>query len=215
MSRATDSIKLKNISKSFSENVIFSGINCQFPVKFKNVIIGENGSGKTTLLKLILGYLKPDFGLINNHEMEMGYVPHKISLHGNLYVRELKEYFCNFEKKQHRSFNQYLFEVLNLKSLFHKKIKELSYGEAKKVQFFSSFFNHPSFVLLDEPMNGLDLKQKGLIKKYLNEISKDVGLIFTSHDNDFIQNFCDNIYLIKNKKLEKTRKDQVLQIWVD
>jgi len=212
MDKATDAIFLQNISKSFNKNVIFQDLSCQFSSKYKNVIVGDNGSGKTTLLKLILGFLKPDLGLVNCLHKEIGYVPHRISLIRDIYVSEVKEYFCNFEEKQYRSFNKYLIEVLNLKPLYLKKVKDLSFGEAKRVQLFTSFFNSPSFVLLDEPMNGLALKQKGIIKNYLGEISKDVGLIFTSHDFDFIQNFCENVFLIKDKRLEKIKKDQILQV---
>ena len=209
MNLKNDYLHLKDVSKKYKNNIIFKNVSCRLLRCHKTSILGENGVGKTTLLKLLLGFIKPDLGSVNSAYFEMGFVPHHISLLGDSYVYELIEYFRHFEKSEKSRFNDFLIQRFGISNLFDKQIRTLSYGQAKRVQFFTSLFNCPDFLLMDEPMNGLDFRQKMAISETLDEVSEKVGLIFTAHDLDFIERFSDKSYIIKNQQLVEVETSNV------
>ena len=70
-----------NISKSFGDLDVFSGVSLSVPQKGRIGFVGDNGSGKTTLLKILVGLDEPDSGTVSySKDLTIGYLPQQIFL---------------------------------------------------------------------------------------------------------------------------------------
>ena len=85
-------------------------------------------------------------------------------------------------------------------------IKDLSFGQSKRVQLFFSLMNRPRLLLLDEPFVGLDKYQKEKILNLFKSLKEHLTIIASFHENLSKQDLVDDYFLLKNKKLTQITK---------
>lgn len=139
------------------------------------LISGTNGSGKTTLIKLILGYIKPDSGLLERNCNKFSYLPENMELPEHVlvidYLKLLKKIY-----KGHLNI-QYL---LDLDVPIYQVIGKLSKGNKQKVALISTFITESKFIILDEPFSGLDEKSINAALKIIKHEHEKGKTIFVS-----------------------------------
>ncbi len=89
-------------------------------------------------------------------------------------------------------------DILELKGLLEKQVKNLSLGQKMRCEIAATFLHNPKIVYLDEPTIGLDVFVKDNIRKFIRDINKEKNttVILTTHDLKDIEDVCDRIILL-------------------
>jgi ABC-2 type transport system ATP-binding protein len=206
-------IHFENIDKSFNHKLIFSDLSYIF-YKRNYHLIGKNGVGKSTLLRLIAGLDSPDSGsiLINNHyavgdsnlnAKRIFYIPDDLEIYPFLRGMEFLLWIGRARSSTMDQINEVV-EKLELKAHQNTCISEMSFGTKKKFLLASALIGNPDFIVLDEPLNGLDKHSQMVLLTLLNEKSKSSGIILTTHHDSEIDLLKPiKIQVLKNKLIEE------------
>ena len=164
-------------------------------------IIGSNGAGKSTFLKAILDNCSPEGVQVKHGQgIEIGYYA---QAHENLDPEKsiLEEVSSEFIMIGGDDSRNVLGRLLFTKNEVQKKISTLSGGERARVALAKLILQKPNLILLDEPTNHLDLPSKEVV----TTIFKEYGgtLILISHDRYVLNEVCNHIWEIRDKKLKK------------
>lgn len=210
-------LKLANITKSYRNKRVLSNISLEIRQQRLISVIGPNGAGKSTLLSLITQLVTPDAGEIRLDQKDLtAYdrrtLAQKISLlrqsnHLNLRltVRELVE-FGRFPYTQghltadDRQQVTKSIAYLGLESLSGQYIDRLSGGERQRAFIAMVLAQDTDYILLDEPLNNLDMKHSVQIMKTLRRLVDELGktVLLVIHDINFASCYSDEIAAIKN-----------------
>lgn len=151
-------------------------------------LIGPNGAGKSTLVKLILGLLAPSEGQINKHCQQISYVPQKFVVPSilPLQVKDLLSYAL--PNRLDAAQKQIVFELLNIHKLKKNQVATLSGGELQRVLLARALLDKPDFLVLDEPMQGLDPEAKVLLYELIDSLPDFLrcAMLVVSHDLNWV-----------------------------
>lgn len=189
-------------------------------------LLGPNGAGKTTLISTLSSLVKPTQGkiFINNIELSksinsikkiIGIVPQEIALYDKLTVYENLKYFGTLLEVEKNMLNNKIDNLLNrlgLLSYKHYKIKNLSGGMKRRINLMAGILHEPEIIILDEPVVGLDVQSRNLLRTFLKELN-ELGstVLYTSHIMEDIEKMCSNISIIDyGKIIEKGSPAQLL-----
>lgn len=189
-------IQLNKVSKKYAGKPVINQISCQVERGILH-IMGENGSGKTTLLNMMAGSLVPDKGQIlystsdlydkKNCDIKktIGYVPDIAPIYPFLSGNDFLQFICKIKKSEWPSD---LIETLNLERHLGTNFTSMSYGTKKKFLFVSGMISNPHYLILDEPMNGLDQHAASEMYRLLTKhLDKGNGIcVIVSHDLSWI-----------------------------
>lgn len=184
-------IKLKMTDGCFSykNREIIKYLNFEIPQNSITAILGLNGQGKSTLLKLIMKILKLQSGEILTNTT-FSYLPQSFFVAYDFSVKDIvlmgkAGSMSIFEKPSKKDIENTMntLSILGIQNLANKNFKTLSGGQKKLVLFARALHCESDFLLLDEPMSELDLKNQDKILKLLLFLkSKNLSMIFTTHD---------------------------------
>ena len=207
-------LKVENIVKHYGK--ICAVNHLSFEVKNGEIfgLLGENGAGKTTTFRIILGLLEADSGtvLLDGKKIDytltdkIGYVTEERSLLTKMTVKEQLIYYGvlkGLKESEILKKIDSLLEEFDISDYKDRKIKELSKGNQQKVQFISAIINDPILLILDEPFTGLDPINVDMFKKYIRKLQKKgCSIIFSSHQMEHIEEFCEKmVLLVKGKSI--------------
>ncbi|HAQ61564.1 TPA: hypothetical protein DCR49_06140 [Candidatus Delongbacteria bacterium] len=207
-------IELKNVSKKYGDNPVLSGLSLCVRENSVTALIGPNGCGKTSLFKVILGITDHQSGEVEKIcNDKIGFMidecrPYdRLTLHQNLKALSIMSGVSASKKM--------IDEIIAstfCTSIKNKPLRSLSAGQQKKALFALSLINDPSVLILDEPLNSLDLKERiDIISalKYLNN-SKNKTILVSSHDLDSLYELCDHFCFIRDGRILKTKEKNEL-----
>lgn len=189
-------VRIDVVSFSYDKNRVFKDFSAEFKEGEVVVLEGPNGSGKTTLLRLIMGFLRPDGGVINvgglrNPTVEqtagsVGYVFQNPDKH--LFAETVEEEVDFILKNTHRKGDVggilRRFKIEKYKKSYPRY---LSGGEKQRVALASILVAEPKVLLLDEPTRGMDHKLKRELAEYLTNYAKAGNLVIMATHDDFIK----------------------------
>ncbi|MER0123520.1 ATP-binding cassette domain-containing protein [Streptococcus sp. ZJ93] len=175
--------------------------------------IGSNGSGKSTTIKMLTGVLYPDQGqvLINGLEpakartavnRQIGVLfGQKSHLRWDIPVIEsffLHAKIYDVPDQLYQERLKRLTELLELDTILHQPVRNLSLGQRVKCEFAAIFLHQPAVVFLDEPTIGLDASVKEQIRNFIRTMNEEYQTTFliTSHDMQDIESLCERIVII-------------------
>jgi len=184
MSKENKRILLKVENASFSKNNKYLVKSVSLEVKEGEIVtlIGPNGSGKSTTAKIALGIYKDIEGEVKIFTNKIGYVPQKISIDWTLPIRVI-DFMSLTEEPSEKQINI----ALNLTSVEHlrnKNLSDLSGGEFQRVLIARAIAKQPNFLVLDEPVQGVDFKGEIALYELIKKISEELncGILLISHD---------------------------------
>jgi len=216
-------ISIKDVSISYTNNLILENINLEINKGDFIYLIGETGSGKSSLLKALYKGIELNRGSIIVSEYDLK----KIRKSKIAYLRrELGIIFQDFQLLSDRNIYKNLefvlrstgwkdkneiknriSEVLNkvhLKKVEKKMPFELSGGEQQRVSIARSLLNNPKIILADEPTGNLDPEKSKSIIETLKEINLEgTTIIIATHDYSIIENFPNKTYRFENKVIKE------------
>lgn len=154
-------------------------------------IVGPNGAGKTTLIKSLIHQIKPKHGQIIMQDLNMGYVPQKLTIKRNIPLTVLEFIYTGFTKQRliiSKSDKALIVEWLTKMkldtSLLNEKVSHLSGGQLQRIYLIRSLISNPEVLILDEPASALDPN----FREYFYELIKDIRrknnltIIHITHD---------------------------------
>lgn len=190
-------VTYKNLKKSF-EN--FSLHIKEGEIKRGEVlaIMGSNGLGKTTFVNLIANKLKADSGEIKlDKEVKVSYKPQ----YPEPEDITVENYLIKHAKKELESgwYQQNIMEKLNLKSLLHSNLKNLSGGELQKVFVAGCLSGESDLIVLDEPSAFIDIEDRINLAEVIKEFTqkKDIACVVVDHDVQFIEYLGDKMLVFE------------------
>ncbi|TDU42684.1 ABC-2 type transport system ATP-binding protein [Gelidibacter sediminis] len=205
-----------SVSKSFGDFKALNNVSIEVSKGSIFGLLGPNGAGKTTLIRIINQITMPDAGEIlldglplKPHNIrDIGYLPEERGLYKSMKVGEQAIYLAQLKgltKQEAKERLKYWFDKLDIGDWWHKKIQELSKGQAQKIQFIVTVLHRPKLLIFDEPFSGFDPINASLIKDEILQL-RDEGatVIFSTHRMESVEELCDHIALIhkSNKVLD-------------
>lgn len=192
-------LAIKNINKKFSKKIVLN--NVSFTVNTGEIValIGRNGSGKTTLLKILSGIYSQDSG-----EIEIEGVDNKNIRKQLIYIPDRFDYFKNskikkvfkFYKLAYENFDEQYFktELEEIKLSQTSRLSELSKGQLAIFSLILGISCRTKFILLDEPLDGIDvINTKKIVDYILDAQSDGIGLLISSHQLNALENISDKV----------------------
>lgn len=216
-------MEIKNLSFGYDAKLVLQNINLKFPKGQFISILGPNGSGKSTLVKLILGLLHPKQGEISLDGQNlsglrtqekarlMSYVPQVFQTDFDFTVREVIEMgrypyikqFGDFSEEDAR-ICQDAMRITQTDLLEKKKITKISGGESQRVSLARAIAQTTPWILLDEPVNHLDVSHQVSILKSLKDMTPDRTVVAVMHDLNLARDFSDYVVLLHEGRVVKT-----------
>ncbi|MHC4225897.1 MAG: ABC transporter ATP-binding protein [Planctomycetota bacterium] len=208
-------IQLENIRKQYERCVALKQISLNLKYGKAYGLWGRNGAGKTTLIRIVLGVLSPDCGTVRvfgndpkrewSVRREIGivsdedeYFPELTveeflwwvgklrSIKDSLYQEQIKRYAQAFYIDEHRN----------------HLISSLSHGTRRKVSVISAFIGKPKLIVMDEPINGLDIDSIEALCSLLRKHREEGGAaLIACHDAAFMKEVCTDIIEIDKGRI--------------
>ena len=206
-------IKVKNISKTYSGQVVLQLPDLEIPKAQRFGLVGNNGAGKTTLFSLILDLIEASSGEIAINEIDVkksedwkpltaAFIDESYII-GYLTVEEYYYFLGNLRGVSKSEIDQWvqIFEpFFNGEILGQKKyLRDFSKGNQKKAGIVGTLIGKPELVVLDEPFANLDPTTQIRLKNLIREEAEKYGTTFlvSSHDLTHVTEVCNRIVLLE------------------
>ena len=205
-------IEVKNVSKTFGGLKALDDVS--FKVEKGDVfgVIGQNGAGKSTLFRSIMNFFDDYTGSITYEGRpikdvpleKFGFLPEERSLSPKKTIEEEIRYFAKLNQMDHIPNDELKkwFDRFEIKGKLTDKIKSLSKGNQQKVQLLAAVIYKPDFVILDEPLSGLDPYNIRLLEDIIKELNAmGMTILFSSHNMENVEALCNKLVMIKNGRI--------------
>ena len=224
-----DGLVVTNLGKSFNKRPVVRSISLEIQRGEAVGLLGPNGAGKTTCFYMISGLITPDYGkiLLNNKDITkmpiykrsragIGYLPQEVSIFRGMTVEQnIRAILAlHISDRIEREIN--LDELLAEFSLTHLRRTSslaLSGGERRKVEIARTLASQPSFILLDEPLAGIDPIAIEEIRELIKHIKdRGVGVLITDHNVKETLELIDKAYILhEGKVLMKGSPNEIIE----
>ncbi|NND16732.1 MAG: ABC-F family ATP-binding cassette domain-containing protein [Eudoraea sp.] len=194
-------IEAENISKSYGDNHVLSGIDLFVERNSKIAFVGQNGQGKSTLAKIIVSDIEYEGNVKLGHNVQIGYfAQNQVDyLEGNKTVEDTM--LDAADEKTRPKVRDILGAFLFRGDDVDKYVKVLSGGERNRLALAKLLLQPFNVLVMDEPTNHLDMKSKNVLKDALKNF--EGTLIVVSHDRDFLQGLGNKVYEFKDRKIKE------------
>lgn len=220
---------LIDFSKKIDTNEGIVRLEIQTAIEDKSIvaITGDSGAGKTTLLRILAGLSKADQGFISYHKevwldtankinlpiqkRNIGFVFQENNLFPHMSIRQNLD-FALAEKN--KALVDELLQITELAGLADAKPAKLSGGQKQKAALARAFLKKPHLLLLDEPLNALDLKSREKLQDLILVFHQRLNttILLVSHDKAEIQRLADRILLIEEGRIKEDKKKSDLSL---
>lgn len=203
-------LEIKNIALSYDSQPIVKGISFSISEGKITALIGPNGAGKSSTFRILSGLVRPDSGAVfldgiqmksfNDLRNNCGYLLETADFYSYLSGKKNLELLIALTKSS-ASANE-LLEMVGLAKAADKKVQYYSKGMKQRLGLAQVLIDNPSFLILDEPFNGLDPEVKELILKLLIDLKKKgKGILVSTHLLEDIETIADDFILLNQGEI--------------
>ncbi len=213
-------IEIRNVSKKYGHVAVVDNVSSKIEKGKITSFIGPNGAGKSTLLSMISRLTTKDQGqiLIEGKEIEswdskdlakkISILKQANNINIRLTIKELVSFGRfpysqgNLTKEDHKYIDEAI-DYMKLKKIENKYLDQLSGGQRQRAYIAMVIAQNTEYILLDEPLNNLDMKHSVEIMKILRRLCNDLGktIAIVIHDINFASCYSDNIVALKDGKI--------------
>jgi len=209
--RGSPSLEIQQLWKSYDGVQALAGLSlAAYPGEIMG-LIGPNGAGKTTTIRILVGLLRPDGGAIRmfgqdiladpvTYKDQIGYMPEAPTLPEYLTAEEFLGYVGRVREMPKDALparTGELLRSLDLSPKAHEPIASLSKGMKAKLAFAAATIHRPRFLILDEPLIGIDPAGQHLLKEQLADMARAGGTVLVStHQLDTAERVCSRVAII-------------------
>jgi ABC-2 type transport system ATP-binding protein len=204
-------IEVCNLSRSYDGREVLRGVS--FVVRPGEAVayLGPNGAGKSTTVKIIAGMLRPGGGMVKvcgydvaltplEAKKRLGYVPDNAPLYQTLspaeYLSLIAELY-HLDRDLAADRISGLFRAFDLAPTAHQPIETLSHGQRQKVAIIAGLLHDPDVLLLDEPLNGLDVNSSLTLRTIIARLlERGKAILFCSHILEVVERLCSRIIVL-------------------
>ena len=208
-------IKVQNLSHRYSVQWAIKDLNFDISQKGIYGLLGSNGAGKSTAMNIMSGVLKQTQGkvIINGIDLSekpieakkhIGFLPQTPPLYKDSTVEEYLTNCAHLRMIPKKEVKQAVEEAMEKCSIAHfrkRLISNLSGGYQQRVGIAQAIIHKPSFIIFDEPTNGLDPNQILEIRTLIKEIAEDRAVLLSTHMLTEVHALCDTIIMIEHGKI--------------
>ena len=212
-------LSVENLSKAFSDKLLFENLSFGIEKGDKTALIAENGTGKTTLMRILVGKEEADGGkVVFNGNVRVGYLEQlptfdpdctigDVVAEGHTEIMRvirryedslvnrvnLEEAMAEMDANQAWDYEMRLKQLLSTFEIndLSQKIGTLSGGQVKRLALALVLLDNPDILFLDEPTNHLDMQMVEWLEDYLSQ--SNVTLFMVTHDRYFLDRVCNKI----------------------
>jgi lipopolysaccharide export system ATP-binding protein len=221
-------LEVKNLGKTYGSKAAVKDIS--FSVKPGEAIglLGPNGAGKTTSFYMVMGLIKPDYGTINlrgnditylpmykRARMGLGYLPQETSIFRGMNVEQNIMSILELIEPSAINRQNRLEELLSEFSVTHLRnvsAVALSGGERRRVEIARALASNPLFMLLDEPLAGIDPIAVAEVRNLIAKLKdRGIGVLITDHNVRETLGIVDRAYIIHDGQvLEEGKPEKIV-----
>lgn len=212
-------LSVENLSKAFSDKLLFENLSFGIEKGDKTALIAENGTGKTTLMRILVGKEESDGGkVVFNGNVRVGYLEQLPTFDPDCTIGDvvaeghtdimrvirryedslvnrvnLEEAMAEMDANQAWDYEMRLKQLLSTFEIndLSQKIGTLSGGQVKRLALALVLLDNPDILFLDEPTNHLDMQMVEWLEDYLSQ--SNVTLFMVTHDRYFLDRVCNKI----------------------
>ncbi len=186
--------RLEGINVRFGRNHVLQNISMELHRNCITTLIGPNGAGKTTLVRVVLGLIKPSGGSVwREPDLRIGYMPQKLHI-DQTFPLTVERFLQTARCRDNASLEKALADVGALK-LLQQSIHSLSGGETQRVLLARALLQDPTLLVLDEPVQGVDINGQIELYKLIARIrdQRGCGVLMISHDLHLVMSSTDHV----------------------
>jgi len=210
-------IEIKNVSHAYGELEVLKDVSLNIPDQKITALIGSNGAGKSTLLGVIARLLSHKSGKIYIDQDDMSTLKQQDIAKRLSILKQTNQMMIRITIKELVTFGRFphsksrlkehdikkiddAIEYMNLKEIEHKYLDELSGGQRQRAYIAMILAQDTKYILLDEPLNNLDMKYAVEMMVILQKLVKDFNktIVVVMHDINFAAAFSDHIVAMKD-----------------
>lgn len=213
-------LEISNVNQKFHTDFwvkpahVLKDLTLSVPERSIMGFLGSNGAGKTSLIHLIVGLKKPTSGSVSFRGIDassplarsrIGYLPERSYFHEHLTGERLLKYFGALSGMSGSVLTeriQYCLEVVHMKHAKDLELRKYSKGMLQRIGIAQAILHDPEFLVLDEPMSGLDPVGRKEIRELISHFASEGRTVFfSSHVIPDVEAICDQVALIQSGKL--------------
>ncbi|KGM31647.1 LPS export ABC transporter ATP-binding protein [Inquilinus limosus] len=213
-----DGLVARNLGKQYKKRPVLRDVSLQVQRGEAVGLLGPNGAGKTTCFYMITGLIQPDYGtiLLDGQEltdlpmyrrarMGIGYLPQEASIFRGLTVEQNIRAVLEISEPDRSTREAVLEDLLAEFSISHLRrtpALALSGGERRRVEIARALASHPHFMLLDEPLAGIDPIAVGDIRDLVAHLrDRGIGVLITDHNVRETLDIVDRAYILHDGRV--------------
>lgn len=214
-----------NLCKYYGKFKAVDGLNMMIPKGSIYGFVGKNGAGKTTLMRLLCGLQRPTKGSyrlmgysdtdpeLSRVRRKLGAVVEAPAIYKDMSAYDnLKLQYINVGMPGFKGINE-LLEQVGLKDVGKKKVKNFSLGMKQRLGIAVALCGHPDFLVLDEPINGLDPQGIIEIRELILKLNREQGItiLISSHILDELAKLATHYGFIDHGKMVRQMSAEELE----
>ena len=218
-------IQVDSLTKEYAGRRAISDVS--FSVERGEILgfLGPNGAGKTTTMRILTGYLPPTSGSVSiagfdvstdslQARRHIGYLPESVPLYKDLRVYDYLDFIAQLRgipSAQRPAKIGLAMEKLNLTEVSDRFIGKLSKGFRQRVGIAQAVLHEPDVMILDEPTEGLDPRQRTEARALIRELGKEHTVILSTHILPEVEATCDRVLIISEGRIVASDTPEGLQ----
>lgn len=206
-------MEIFNIGKKYKNRAVLKNVSLHVRRGEAVGLLGPNGAGKTTCFYCVIGLITPDYGdvhingeditsmpMYRRARMGIGYLPQEASIFRSLSVEDNIKAILEIVEEDESKRENMLEELLNEFSIAHLRKSPaiaLSGGERRRLEIARALASNPDFILLDEPLAGIDPIAVGEIRSLVSQLkNRGLGVLITDHNVRETLDIIDRAYIL-------------------
>jgi zinc transport system ATP-binding protein len=187
-------LRAHGVDKRFGARVVLAGVDIAVGAAEIVTLIGPNGAGKTTLLRILLGLVAPDRGTVERKPgLRIGYMPQRMVIDDLLPLTVRR--FLELGRPAGRSSIEGVLDEVKAAHVIGSPVQAISGGELRRVLLARALLRDPELLVLDEPVQGVDVVGQGDLFRLIMEIRdrRRCGVLMVSHDLHLVMAATDTV----------------------
>ena len=204
-------VQIENLTKEFDGFVALDRLNLNVKKGSIYGLVGINGSGKTTAIKHLAGIYRQNSGSVtinglpvyDNAEIKatVGFIPDELYFFPHYNIKSLRRFYSGMYSNWNEERFRHMLDMFKLDD--KRKLSKFSKGTQKQAAFIFAMSIMPDFLLLDEPIDGLDpIVRRLIMQEIIDDVAgREMTVLVSSHNLKEMDGICDAIGIIKSGRM--------------